>query len=670
MWAIVGPERRSRPRVLDLLVASTLLMMQTSLSGAYSAPMAGADGTTDAWGAQGAPPTPNLQSERAAVSAVIMGEPHADPKVVIIEGQVTNHIGGGERHVSVSVHAVGQDGDKGELISTAVTDQIGDFKVTSTSYIEGDVIVILSKPDYADTVRRLHLSRDKSPPFIAVQLEGELVLSGGVSDALTGLPVPAASVKLSSFFREWLATTDDKGRFTITGVTPGAGELVVEAGGYGREIVDIPDIGDMGESAVTLKPERIVHIRVVDENGNPVAGATVEVHDGPRDDFRTLVTVSDGAVTLRGVHFDATTLALRLTHRDHVSPGTFSESIALPADILDSTHTVAMRRAGHIVGLVTGAASGKALNGARVMADGGYSGRSPRDWTDYLGRYALTGVIPGTTIVTVHLSGFAPDLKTAEVTAGGEAKLDFELVAAAAVTGVVRKATGEPVSGAYVEATRWRGAHTLGLRAVTAEDGRFVIDGAPRDEFEITVYGPDGATARRTIVARTGEVIDIILQRSPSPSEVTQASPVKAGDQAPAITVTTDKGRRIELANPEGKTVLLDFWATWCGPCVDELPVLSKVYAQGKEHDDFLLIGVSLDGDERQVRRFLDKHEIDWHQVYGSESGALEAAGRFGVVGLPAVFLIGADGKVISTGLRGHEIYDAVTRVWQEQVRK
>jgi thiol-disulfide isomerase/thioredoxin len=478
--------------------------------------------------------------------------------------------------------------------------------------------------------------------------------------------VPTASVKLSSYYKDWSATTDDEGGFTIKGVRPGEGQLVVEAKSYGREQVHVDDIARETEMKVELKPERIVHVKVVDDRGEPIAGATVEAYDKPRDDFRTAVTGEDGTVSMSGIHFDTDTLALRLTQEDHVSPGTFGHDISLPADKTESTHQVSMPRAGRITGKVTDAQSGKPLNGARVMTGEGRSDVSPRDWANYLGQYTITSVQPDPATVTVHLSGFAPELETVEVKAGEAAMLDFKLRPGATLTGVVKNKSGEFVVGAYVDATRWRGHATLGLRAITGADGRFVIDSAPHDEFEIMAYARYGEEVILTVTANEEEPIEITLPDAPAAPELRTSTAVKAGDQAPAVAVTTLKGERLELEKLEGKTVLLDFWATWCVPCVAELPIFVDLYDQGKTRKDFVMIGVNLDGDEKMLRRFLKKHRVEWHQVHGPKGGARETAERFGVIGLPAVFLIGPDGRILASDLREDEIAKAVKKVWEK----
>ncbi len=597
-------------------------------------------------------------------------KPDVTTGVVIVEGQVINHIGAGEPGVTVSVYRQKGEGVKGDLIATAETDKLGDFKVTSAEAIHGDVIVTLSKPKYTETVRRIRLGDEEFPPFLAEELEGNLVFKGRVTDALTGKPLPGASVSLTSVYKDWSATSDDDGRFTVKGVTPGPGQLVVEAESYGREQVEVADIENALETTVRMKPERIVHIKVVDERGRPIARATVEVHDKPVDDFRTLVTGADGTVSLHGVHFDTDTLFVRVTHEDHVSQETFEHDILLPWDTSESTHQVTMLRAGRITGKVTDAESGKPLNGARVMTGEGRSDLTPRDWANYLGEYTITGVPAGPATVTVHLAGFAPELETVEVKAGEAATLGFQLRTGATVTGVVKDNSGAPVSGVNVETTQWRGRGTLGLRAVTGPDGRFVIDSAPHDEFEITVAARRGGQVSHTVPVNREEMIEITLPDAPATPELTRSALAKVGDQAPAITVTTLKGQRLELAKLGGKIVLVDFWATWCGPCVAEIPIFADVFEQGKPRRDFVMISVSLDGDEAMLRRFLKKRKMEWHQVYGEKGGAQAAADRFGVMGLPAVFLIGADGKILASYLRGHDILKAVKKAWQSQEPK
>ncbi|MGB2988007.1 MAG: carboxypeptidase-like regulatory domain-containing protein [Phycisphaerae bacterium] len=430
---------------------------------------------------------------------------------VIVEGQITDHIGAGQKDVTVTVRRKTENAAEGEIIATTTTDKLGDFAVRVSKPIRGDIVVTFTKPQYAELTHELHIGDDEFPPFIAGMLEGKLMVIGRVTDALTTQPIPGAAVILRSMYKDWRETTDDRGRFTIKGVFPGKGELIVQAESYGRQRQPVERLDDTGEIVVHLKPERIVHIKAVDDLGKPIAGVTIECYDKPRDDFRTVVTDENGTVTLRGLHFDAAALSLRLTHEDHVSGEGFDREILTPDREAKSTHQLVMARAGQVSGNVADATTGKPLYGARVMTGDGHSDYSPRDWTDYQGRYTIRGVRPGSTVLTVHLSGYAPQLRTVDVKAGETSPLDVQLDPGAVLKGIVRNETGDPIAGARVETTQWRGHTTLGLRAVTGRDGHFVIESAPHDEFEITVCAKDFGTVTKTVNASDGGTIEITL---------------------------------------------------------------------------------------------------------------------------------------------------------------
>src|ERR1700693_4549811 len=100
---------------------------------------------------------------------------------------------------------------------------------------------------------------------------------------------------------------------------------------------------------------------------------------------------------------------------------------------------------------------------------------------------------------------------------------------------------------------------------------------------------------------------------------------VVAGDSAPDFTVTTDNGRTVSLNNFGGKILLLNFWATWCPPCVEETPSLSQL-AQDFAAKGVVVLGVSVDSDEKQYKAFLQKYrpafltvrESKIHEDYGT----------------------------------------------------
>jgi len=492
--------------------------------------------------------------------------------------------------------------------------------------------------------------------FLGEVLLGNLSVRGRVRGVLTAQSIAEAGVRLQSHHRDWHTKTDDGGGFTFRGVSPGPAEIIVEADSYGRERRTITVSEDAEEVNVELKPQRVIHLKTVDDLGRPVAGVTVECTDDPRDDFRSGITDEAGAVTFRGLHFDASTLLIRLSHEEFVSFKGFSHTISTLPEASESTHTLVMARAARIQGRVLDAQTDKPLYGARLMTGQERSDDSPRDWSDVQGYYSIHGIAPGLSTVTVNLSDYAAELQTVEVKAGETATLDFRLHPAAQVKGVIKNDQGEPIAGAEIMATRWRGSETLGIHAVTDREGRFVLENAPRDEFDIAVFARGAATAHRTVKADAGTPLEITLVQATTGEEAEFAPRVRVGDGAPALTLTALNGVSIFFGDLAGKTVLLDFWATWCGPCLEDVPALTAVWEKFGARKDFAMIGVSLDDEESAVRDFVKNNpRITWPQVCGDTSGAQTAIDQYGIKMIPAVYVIGPDGRIVAAYVRVEE---------------
>ena len=122
-------------------------------------------------------------------------------------------------------------------------------------------------------------------------------------------------------------------------------------------------------------------------------------------------------------------------------------------------------------------------------------------------------------------------------------------------------------------------------------------------------------------------------------------------------------GKETDLAKMKGKVVLIDFWATWCGPCIAELPNVLKAY---EEYNDkgFEIIGISLDNakDEDKLRTFVKDKKMTWPHAFDGQGWRNSLAKKFGISSIPATFLIGKDGKVVSTNLRGPALSKAVKK--------
>lgn len=123
-------------------------------------------------------------------------------------------------------------------------------------------------------------------------------------------------------------------------------------------------------------------------------------------------------------------------------------------------------------------------------------------------------------------------------------------------------------------------------------------------------------------------------------------------------------GRVVDFAELRGKVVLIDFWATWCKPCIAELPHVKKVYAD-YHAKGFEIVGVALDHarDERKLRELVARENLPWPQHFDGKGWKNELAERYSIGAIPAMFLLDQNGLLVATDARGEKLEAEVRRL-------
>lgn len=129
---------------------------------------------------------------------------------------------------------------------------------------------------------------------------------------------------------------------------------------------------------------------------------------------------------------------------------------------------------------------------------------------------------------------------------------------------------------------------------------------------------------------------------------------------APDFTLMTMDNKKLSLKDFKGKYIFLNFWATWCGPCIDEMPSMERLYQKFKSKKNFAMLAVSIDkGGAEVVEKFKAENKFTFTVLLDRDS---EVAAAYGVMGIPSTYLIDTQGFVINraVGARTWDTKDSI----------
>ncbi len=547
-----------------------------------------------------------------------------------------------------------------------------------------------------------------TPDEQVITLYPELQVRGKVTDAKTGEPVREFAVRRGYLFagRDGTSWSGDEGvpfrdgEFSFRIDEPMQGHVLqVVAPGYrpltsrmfrsneGSVRYNFALNSGKGPSGTVLTPE-----------GEPAAGAEVGLATGEKRAFlnggrfdrrqnRADVVAADQNGRFRFVPQDTEEFVLLVFHDAGFAEVTSAE--------LASNGQISLTPWGKIRGQVMLGGkpdAGREVSYSPSLRDGvrmydyvwsyGYDTKADED-----GRFEFDHVVPGRgtlnrVLVTAfgkswqHTPGWHTPVavranETTEATVGGTGKaVSGRLVLEREPDVGVDWTTNEPVTIELIDAKTGRRGETYARYASNIDaNGAFSIPDVPPGEYKLGVSvnnppqpnacGAGSAIGKAELVFSVPDEDDGDEAIELGTITATLFDTLDPGEVAPEFVAERLEGGTMRLSDYQGRLLVLDFWATWCGPCLAEMPTFQKLQAQFGDDPRFALVSLSCDNSPGPAREYVESTSLAWQHAH--VSGTVSTTCRdYTVRSLPATFLIAPDGKVLAKNLRGDDLLRAV----------
>jgi len=187
-------------------------------------------------------------------------------------------------------------------------------------------------------------------------------------------------------------------------------------------------------------------------------------------------------------------------------------------------------------------------------------------------------------------------------------------------------------------------------------DAKEIIKANPKSPVSLYLVQADFMMSGYEDLNEVFSVLDTTLATVPGYKEIKDyldvMAKVQEGKVSPDFTVPTIDGKEVSLSSLKGKYVLLDFWASWCKPCIGEIPFMQKAYKTYK-HKGFEIFSVSVDKDPAAWKKAVKDHGMTWLQGHDTQDISHT---EYGVMSIPTTLLLDKDGVIIAKNLRGEAL--------------